>query len=154
MGGELVNRLPVSEGETAKADSPLHYPKFHEVEGYYIALGMTYEQFWDGDATMVLAYRKAHEIKKDLDNERAWLQGMYIYEALCDVSPLFNMNSKRGTKAHPYRTSPYEFKKPVVTVEDETNEQKEQMNKMLEKMNVFARLHNKKFAERGGEKNG
>lgn len=68
---------------------------------------MTAEQFWDGDPTLAIYYRKAAELKNERMNQELWLQGMYIYEALCDVSPIMNAMAKKGTKPHPYPESPY-----------------------------------------------
>ena len=32
---------------------------------------------------------------------------MYIYEAICDASPVLHAFAKRGTKPHPYSEKPY-----------------------------------------------
>lgn len=68
---------------------------------------MTPDQYWDGDPMLAHYYRKAEEMKQKRKNEELWLQGMYIYEALCDVSPIFHAFAKRGTKATPYPDHPY-----------------------------------------------
>ena len=52
-------------------------------------------------------YRQADEIKRNRRNQELWLQGMYIYEALCDVSPVMNAFAKKGTKPNPYTDHPY-----------------------------------------------
>lgn len=71
---------------------------------------MTYEQFWYGDVTMTKDYLKAYKIKAKRENEieqwNIWKQGMYIYEALCDVSPILHAFSKKGTKPLQYRSKP------------------------------------------------
>lgn len=40
-------------------------------------------------------------------NWQAHLQGMYIYEAICDASPILNPFAKKGTKPLPYPSVPY-----------------------------------------------
>lgn len=70
-------------------------------------MGMTYEQYWDGDPWAVVAYRKADKIQMQRKNEYAWLQGMYFYEAICDAAPLLHPHPKRNTKAVPYSKKPY-----------------------------------------------
>lgn len=70
-------------------------------------MGMSADDFWKGDPALAKAYREAEKIKRDRLNERLWLQGMYIYEALCDASPLFRAFGKKGTKAVPYSKEPY-----------------------------------------------
>ncbi len=81
---------------------------------------MTYEQYWYGDVTMTKDYLKAYKIKAKRDDEieqwNIWKQGMYIYEALCDVSPVLHAFSKKGTKPLPYSEAPYgmeEYKKKL-----------------------------------------
>ena len=68
---------------------------------------MSPEQYWDGDAMLAKYYRKADELKQSRKNQELWLQGMYIYEALCDVSPVMNAFAKKGTKPAPYPDRPY-----------------------------------------------
>ena len=68
---------------------------------------MTPEQYWDGDPALAKHYRKADEIRRKRRNEELWLQGMYIYEALCDVAPVFHAFAKKGTKPNPYSEHPY-----------------------------------------------
>lgn len=72
-----------------------------------MAIGMTYDEFWFGDVSMVRAYRKADELKRRRMNEMSWLNGLYIYEALCDVAPIFHAFAKKGTKPSPYSKEPY-----------------------------------------------
>ena len=73
-----------------------------------MSIGMSYEQFWDGDVDMVKTYRVAAELKDKRRNQELWLQGMYIYEALCDASPLFRFSMKKGpVKPEPYVKEPY-----------------------------------------------
>ena len=40
-------------------------------------------------------------------NAEAHLMGLYVYEALCDVSPVLHAFAKKGTKPKPFRTEPY-----------------------------------------------
>ena len=80
---------------------------------------MSAEQYWDGDPTLVKYYRKAEEMRTERRNQEFWLQGMYIYEALCDVSPLLQAFAKKGTKAHPYADRPYS-----ITGDERKEEQK------------------------------
>lgn len=73
-----------------------------------MSIGMSYDDFWNGDVCMVRAYRKAQELRDRRRNQDFWLQGMYIYEALCDVSPLFRFSMQKGTiKPEPYVKEPY-----------------------------------------------
>lgn len=91
-----------------------------------MSIGMSYEQFWDGDVDMVKTYRVAAELRDKRRNQELWLQGMYIYEALCDASPLFRFSMKKGAiKPEPYVKEPY----PITAVELREREEREARQK-------------------------
>ena len=73
----------------------------------YLFMGMTPEQFWNGDCSLTVAYRKAYEMKQEADNTRLWLQGAYIYDAISRLIPIMQPFAKKGTKAIPYLEKPY-----------------------------------------------
>lgn len=100
---------------------------------------MTPEQYWDGDASLPKYYRKAHELQRKRRNEDLWLQGMYIYEALCDVSPMLQAFANRGTKPHPYTDHPYSL-----TRDDRKEEQKlrEQRDREKAKQYMLGKMAN------------
>lgn len=99
---------------------------------------MTYRDFWEGDVFMTEAYRKAYDLKRKNENYMAWLQGRYIYDALCEASPLFRMSFSRG------RISPAEYtKEPYPITEAEAEErrirkQKEDMERLKNAFMEFA----------------
>ena len=97
--------------DTNKAEHIFLYKKFEEICPFFISIGMTYEQFWREDVTMTKMYLKAYRMKQkreiEMDQWNIWKQGMYIYEALCDVSPVLHAFSKKGTKPLPYPEVPY-----------------------------------------------
>ena len=107
---------------------------------------MTYEQFWDGDPTLVKFYRRAEEMKIERKNQELWLQGLYIYEALCDVAPILQAMAKKGTKARPYTEQPY-----AITEKQRREKAKAEeialANKGKRFMEQFMRANNKKFGE-------
>lgn len=47
-----------------------------------VAMGMTPDEFWNGDTRNIVAYRKAHLIKRQLAEEEAWLHGLYVGSAI------------------------------------------------------------------------
>ena len=95
---------------------------------FYLAIGMTPAEYWEGDPKLALYYRRAYRIKQEQFNNNAWLQGMYIYDA---VSTALH-NALRGmgkTKppAKDYAKQPYElFKKEKTPQEKALEVQKEQ----------------------------
>ena len=91
-----------------------------------MSIGMTYDEFWNQDVKLVEVYRKAAELKDSRKNQELWLQGMYIYEALCDASPLFRFSMKKGAvKPEPYAKEPY----PITAAEVQARKEREQRNK-------------------------
>ena len=80
---------------------------FYDRFPYYLSIGMTSEQYWDGDPSLAKYYRKSDEIRRERLNQELWLQGMYIYDALCDVAPVLQAFAKKGTKPNPYPDHPY-----------------------------------------------
>lgn len=88
----------------------------------YLAMGMTYEQFWDGDPCLVKAYRSADGIRRRRHNEELWLSGFYMMEAL--NSTVGNMFSK-GAK-HQYPSEPF----PITQEEQQERREREQKARM------------------------
>lgn len=101
--------------------------RFEENCPFFMAIGMTYNQYWLEDCWIAKSYSEAYKIKKEQLNEQFWLQGMYIYEALCCVSPVLHAFSKKGTKPKPYPKEPYplEKKKEKELTEEEKYEERE-----------------------------
>ena len=73
---------------------------------YYMSYGMSFDEYWNGDAYLVKFYRDTYKLKMRYDDVFMWKQGMYIYEALCDVSPILHAFSKEGAKPLQYRSKP------------------------------------------------
>lgn len=94
--------------------------QFERVCPYYIAFGMSYSEFWDGDVEIAKMYRIAHEAKMDEANHLAWLQGMYVYNAVGALAPILRSFSKG--KAQPYPKEPYGASERSIGL---TEEQKE-----------------------------
>lgn len=121
--------------------------RFEEICPSYMAIGMTYEQFWDGDSTMVIAYRKADRLKADIVNRNAWLQGMYVYEALCDVAPIVRAFSKAKSPTK-YRSEPFELREPEIKKEVETKEDKSD-KRAKTVMEIFMASFNQRMMKKG-----
>lgn len=150
MDSQLVSGSPsVIEGSERNARSPFYTytEKFYEVFPYYLSIGMTAEQFWDGDPTLCKYYRQAEEIRNEKRNQELWLQGMYIYEALCDVSPIFHAFAKKGSKPHTYSNQPY-----ALTEKQRRREEEEKQRRIAEKgkrmMEAIMSQTNKRFREK------
>jgi hypothetical protein len=101
---------------------------FEESFPFYLAIGMSFAEYWEGDPKLAQYFRKAYLIKQEQFNNNAWLQGMYIYDA---VSTALH-NALRGmgkTKppAKDYAKQPYDiFKKEKTPAEKAIEVEKEQ----------------------------
>ena len=140
--------LSVDEGSERKVHSSFltYTEQFYEVFPYYLSIGMTYEQFWESDPNLVKYYRQADELRIERRNQELWLQGLYVYEAMCDVAPIMHAMAKKGTKARPYPEQPYAITEKQRKRE---NEEKERAiaNKGKRMMEMFMRQTNKQFGE-------
>ena len=112
----------------------------------YLAMGMTYDEFYNKDHTLAIAYRKAHEIKREQVNEKLWLQGAYIYEAIIRVSPLLIPFAKHP-KAEPYLNKPYTMKDGEKKPDKENAESNAVTDKGMAYMQAMAIRINSKFDE-------
>ena len=100
----------------------------------YMSFGMTYDEFWYGEPYRTKFYRESYKLKVKQKDEELWIQGMYIYEALCKVSPILHAFSKKGTKPLPKTEHTYTYDAPEYKTEEE--KQKE-----IENQRLLARLH-------------
>ena len=87
-----------------------------------MSIGMSYDEFWNGDVSAAKAYREADELREKRRNFELWLQGSYFFEALCDASPLFRFSMKKGSiKPEPYVKEPY----PITAAEVRERKERE-----------------------------
>lgn len=99
-----------SSGLITKDKSKVEYTSLtklfeHECP-YYMSYGMSFNEYWHEDAYLVKFYRESYKLRMKHDDVFMWKQGMYIYEALCDVSPILHAFSKKGAKPLQYRSKP------------------------------------------------
>lgn len=120
------------------SDFPQSYIEiFDKAFPYYLSIGMTYCQFWQQDCTLVVAYRKAEELRQRRKNQELWLQGRYIYDALCAVSPILHAFAKNGTQPQPYLEKPYPSDK-----EESQLREREQMEMQAESFRQYVEAFN------------
>lgn len=77
------------ERQLADDDSTLNKTwteSFNEAIPFFLNVGMTYEQFWDGDCHMTRYYMKAWKLKEKKQSDDldllAWMIGQYVTEAI------------------------------------------------------------------------
>lgn len=89
-------------------------------------MGMTYEQYWDGPPFIAVTYRKAHKLKRQMANEDAWLQGMYVFDAVSVA--LANAFGKKGAGKKQYIEKPIDIF--PLTEQEKKQREREEMAKM------------------------
>jgi hypothetical protein len=154
MGSELVSDpLPleeqVEEGESHTGSALLTYTDiFNKHLPYYMAIGMSYDEYWNGDCTLTRVYQKIHDIKKKEQNHYLWLQGMYIYDALIRVAPILQAFAKKGTKPEPYPEEPYPLSMQEIREREERKARKRYLE-MQARMRANMQSINKSFKKEG-----
>ena len=90
-----------------------HSDIFHECFPFYLSIGMSSAEYWAGDADLPRYFRKAFEMRQKRENERAWLHGLYVYDAtmsaLTHLSP--NKSSHKNYADKPYASTAAEHEK-------------------------------------------
>lgn len=148
----MGNRLT----ETQQTESRTYGDIFDEAFPHYILMGMTPEQFWDGESWLKKPFRKAYRMKMEQEeriaDRNAWLHGRYIREALHSV-PLFVAGFMKGMHTGDYPEKPY-----LETIEEKKKEEarrqsEEEKTKLAMAMfQAMAARFNKNFEKRQKEK--
>ena len=55
---------------------------------FYMNMGMSYDEYWNGPCWLVRSYREAHQMKQRQEEWARWRQGAYIFDALLCASPM------------------------------------------------------------------
>lgn len=142
----MVDCLPSKQEGNGAAPVPLeNYTALFEAQfPYYLSIGMTEKQYWDGDPRLAAAYRKAERLRTERKNAELWLQGLYIYDAVCKASPLLHAFAKKGAKPLPYPSEPYALTEKQAK-ETETKQEKAVYDKGKKLMESFMIRNNKRF---------
>lgn len=102
---DSVTADQLSEETKNKQKNPLG-EMFERVFPYYLSIGMTAAEYWDGEPSLVRGFRRADEIRRQRTEETMWRLGLYFYHAICDASPAINALSK-SSKPLPYMNEPF-----------------------------------------------
>ena len=108
MGGQLLSECYPTEpeqGQPAKTGAEI----FREMFPFYLSIGMSSAEYWDGDPSLTRYFRKAYLLEQEQFNQRAWLEGLYVYNALGAVfSQMFH---EKGKKGETYIDKPIDFRR-------------------------------------------
>jgi len=81
---------------------------FNRVCPQYLAMGMTYEQFWYDDPSIVKFYREAEELKRRHQEFNRWKMAAYILCALQDTHPNRQKGFPNQFPKEPFAATPLE----------------------------------------------
>lgn len=121
-----------------------------------MSIGMTYEQYWDGDVWMVRDFRKSHKLKLEEQNRHAYIQGLYVYSAIASMVPVLRPFSK-AKKPQEYLKEPIDFygasdTERKTSLKSVSSKQKNDRNKAKTLLEIWAINFNQKFEEKQREK--
>ena len=136
------------DGGSNNAARPLSYKElFESVCPEYMAMGMTYDEFWNGDNDAPRMYRKLYRRKRERANEDAWMHGLYVQQA---IAACFS------GKKHPFKypEKPLGFDETPVTErkQDKPDKNKVAKNNAKTLMEIWAINFNQKFEEKQRDK--
>ena len=120
-------------------------------------MGMTPEQYWDGESWLKKSFREAYRLRIEneerIQDRNAWLQGIYIRDALQSVSILVNGFVPKGTKPLDYPEKPMlEAQEEKKKAEAQKKREENQMQLQMALFQAFAEQFNKKFDEKKDSK--
>ena len=159
MGDRLTEDAPQQTESRSYGDI------FDEFLPQYMAIGMTYDEYWDGEFGTKRAARKAYEIRMRNEQMMAdrlnWYMGQYIISAL-SATPLLvsGFNVKQGSNIPDYIDKPIlekaeENQKEEVRKKQEEDQTKMAMAMMQAAFNKFnKRFERKPAAEQKAESDG
>ena len=97
---------------------------------------MTADEYWHGSPELTQAYRAAYKVRKEERNWELWLQGLYIYHAICvALSHILDKNSKEE-----YMSEPLDIFPP--TEEEIKERQEKEAEELVRRLNAFAEVVN------------
>ncbi len=153
MDSELVSSSEFttkSDGEGGRGSAPAPHLRFSDIFWqkfpYYLSIGMTADQYWDGDCILPKYYREAEKLRQERVNQEAWLQGMYVYDSMLRVAPVLRAFVKKGTKPKPYVEEPYPIG-PKTEKEVKTSKEKKTAKKGKVYMEAYMAAFNQRFTQ-------
>ena len=129
MGDRLTEEQQPRQTETPYGDI------FDQLFPQFLVMGMSPEEYWDGESSLKAAYRKAYEIRMENEQRMAdrnnWYMAQYIINVLQCVPLLVGgLNVKNTTKLPDFPDKPY-FEKFEEQKKAETQKkQKEDQTKL------------------------
>lgn len=102
---------------------------------------MSSAEYWEGDPSLARYFRKAYKIKQDEINNNAWLQGLYIYDAVSTA--VYNALRGKNSQAREYAKQPFNLENREKTEQEKAKEVEIEQEKALAWMENFVRINNR-----------
>lgn len=129
----MGNRL--TDEESQQTESQTYDNIFDELFPHYLMMGMTPEQYWDGESSLKPAFRKAYQMRMEQEQKMAdrnnWFMGQYIMCVLQAVPLLVGgLNVKNTTRLPEYPKEPFLEKYEAEKKEADRKKQEEDRMKL------------------------
>lgn len=142
MDGEINGEEDLFESSSKK----LTYGEFfREWFPFYMNCGMTYDQYWKDDSSLVIDYFRAYMLRRDEQNYFAWLHGYYDFIAYSDALSNFGAGLAGKNGQAKYLSEPTKIR--PLTEEETERENEMKRRKFVAALNRFhARMEARKNA--------
>lgn len=151
MGSELLGNSYSREyaGVGGTKQPTLSYTDiFYQCLPHYLAMGMSADEFWNCDPKLYPAYREMDRIKNEKENERLWLQGAYVYQAILLTAPALNIMQPK--EPSPYPEKPFDLGLRIEEEHEPTDEEIKQSATYAAVMDWAMRVNKQKRGETDG----
>lgn len=129
---------PLMGEPSQKRTEPITFTElFRELCPVYMAMGMTYNQFWHCNTKVHKAYRESWEIKRRNEEWARHRQGAYIYDAMLRVAPVLRAFGKGKVEPGKYPDEPWPLTQEEAD-ERKRRDAREKYYRMREKLMVEA----------------
>ena len=152
-----ISKYESEEGLSVESDFPLTR-LFEKMCPVYMSYGMTYDEYWYDTSYRCKFYKEAYELKQKRCDELLWMGGMYVYDTLCRVYPIYHDFAKSGTKPLPYVDCPYSLSEEYKRSQQKLTEEEERKAAERERLrceihfNNLARILGKQFGNNTAKK--
>ena len=147
----------LTEEDKQKQTSPYPYGDiFDELFPHYLLMGMTPEQYWDGESSLKRAFREAYRMRMENEQKLAdrnnWYMGQYIMCVLQCVPLLVGgLNVKPSTELPEYPDKPFLEKAEAEKRETDRKKHEEDQMKLAMAMFQSAVLQKNKQLEKNAK---
>lgn len=134
--------------EKSEVESVSYTEAFRKACPIFMFYGLSYDDFWHGDPFKAKYQLQKYRLELKHKDELMWEQGMYIYEAILQCSPILHPFSKAKNPL-PYTEQPHLAQ--LDALKDEEEKQREIENERLKAqlwVENMAKIFQEKFKDK------